>query len=331
MQQFTDPHAAAAPIAAQIAAASHVLVLTHVNPDGDAIGSLLGATHVLRAMGKQVTPVAMPPLPAYTLWLPAADTIQVYTPGMALPQADLLLVVDTASMGRLGEIYPNHIDQLGQLPMLVVDHHITNDGRGTLNLIQPAAASACELLYQLFAAMDAPISPEAATCMLIGVTTDTQSFQTSATKPSSMRAAADMVERGAQLARVVHEVYFAMPPTNAALMGHALTSMRWENGVAWAFVTRAMMDATGAGDEAADEVIQVMQRLAGIRGMVLLKEREDGTTKISLRSLPPYNVAALAQHYGGGGHAQAAGATLLLAPEAAAADVLPRLRALVDA
>lgn len=326
---FTSPSAAQQAIYEQIAAANHILTLTHVNPDGDALGSMLGVAHVLRALGKQVTPLAMPPTPEYANWLPGMETVQLYQTGMPLPDADLIFVVDTASMGRLGAVYPENRAYFDQRPMVVVDHHVTNDGRGTVNLIQPEAASTCELLYQLFEAMNQPISAEAATCLLIGLITDTQSFQTSSTKPNSLRVAADLITCGADHERVIHEVYYALPASSATLIGLALATLETRNGVAWAFVTRQMMQATGAEEEAADEVVRVMQRIAGARALVLFKERDDGTTKISLRSRPPLDVARVAQEWGGGGHTQASGATLSMSPEDAAAAVLQRLHALL--
>lgn len=328
---YTHPNEAAGPIAAELAKATHILVLTHVNPDGDAIGSLLGVTHVLRAMGKQVTPMPLPPVPEYAAWLPGIDTVMLYRAGAPLPTIDLIVVVDTASIGRLGAIYPEHATQFDTLPVIVVDHHVTNDGRGTLNLIQPEAASTCELLLQLFMAMGAPVNAQAATCLLLGLTTDTQSFQTSSTHAASLRAAADLLDLGADRARIVHEVYYALPAPTAALIGHALSTLRCEDGIAWTFVSREMMQATGAEEESADEVVRVMQRIAGVQALVLFKEREDGTTKISLRSHPPYDVAQVAQTFGGGGHTQASGATLNVPPEEAAALVLPKLRALIKA
>ncbi|MBC8075697.1 MAG: bifunctional oligoribonuclease/PAP phosphatase NrnA, partial [Chloroflexales bacterium] len=195
---------------------------------------------------------------------------------------------------------------------------------------QPAAASSCELLYALFAAMGVLITAEAATCLLLGLTTDTQSFQTSATVAGSLRAAAALIDLGADRARVTSEVYLALPATSAALIGRALAGMHHGGGIAWTHVSLAMMAETGAEEEAADEVVRVIQRIAGVRALVLFKQRGDGTTKISLRSRPPHNVAALAQVFGGGGHAQAAGATLPVSPVEAEALVLPRLRALIE-
>jgi phosphoesterase RecJ-like protein len=330
MTLYDDAAQAAPAMLERIAGANRILILTHINPDGDAIGSLLGMWHALRALGKQPLGLASSPLPSYALWLPGVDQVQIYQPGQALPEADLAILLDTASLARVGRVYDEHAAALAALPVLIVDHHVTNDGAGTLNLIRPAAASTCELLFVLFQAMGLTITPAIATCLLLGLTTDTQSFQTSATTAETLRAAAGLLELGADNRRIVHEVYFALPSSSATLMGMALAEMRREGPLAWTTVTQAMMRATGAEDEAADEVVRIMQRIAGVRALVLFKERYDGTTKISLRAHPPFDVASLARTWGGGGHAQASGATLLMPPEEAANEVLPRLRQLVE-
>jgi phosphoesterase RecJ-like protein len=326
---YNDASLAAPAIAARIDQAKRILILTHINPDGDAIGSMLGMSHALQSLGKQVLPLASSSLPGYATWLPGAEQIHVYRQGMQFPEVDLVIMVDTATLARVGRIYDEHAQALLTLPIVIVDHHVTNEGAATVNLIQPEAASTCELLYALFRALDIAISPELATCLLLGVTTDTQSFQTSSTSAASLRVAADLLDLGADQKRIVREVYYALPESSAALIGMALTEMRRDGPIAWARVTLAMMRATGAEDEAVDEVVRSMQRVAGVKALVVFKERQDGSTKISLRSVQPINVAALATRWGGGGHEQAAGATLAANVERAEHDVVPQLRELV--
>ena len=330
MTLTTDADQVAPAIAAHIERARKILILTHINPDGDAIGSLLGVWHALQALGKQSIPVASSPLPSYAKWLPGAEHIEVYQSGMSFPDVDLIIMVDTATVLRIGRIYEEHAHAITSLPIVIVDHHVTNDGAGTVNLISPEAASTCELLYELFRSMGVAISPAMATCLLLGLTSDTQSFQTSATTSESLRIAADLLELGADQQRIVHEVYYALPASSAKLIAQAMIEMRRDGPIAWTRVTQAMMRATGAEDEAVDEVVRMMQRIEGVRALVMFKERQGGTTKISLRSAPPINVANLATRWGGGGHAQAAGATLLMSPEQAEHEVLPQLRLLVD-
>jgi phosphoesterase RecJ-like protein len=326
---YTDPAVAAEPFARRIDAAHTILLLTHLNPDGDAIGSLLGMWHALRAIGKPAVALALPPLPFYTANLPGIEQLTLYRRGMVLPASDLVIMLDTASPGRLGAVSEEHAAELAARPLAIIDHHVTNDGGGTLNLINPVAASTCELLYELLCAMGVPIDTDLATCLLLGHTTDTQSFQTSSTTPTSLRVAAALIEHGAQQQAVVKHVYYALPATSARLVGLALSGLHLESGVAWTTVTRAMMAESGAEDEAADEVVRVMQRIGEARAIVLFKERGDGTTKLSLRSRPPIDVARFAQRWGGGGHMQASGATLNLTPADAEAEVLPLLRGLV--
>jgi phosphoesterase RecJ-like protein len=326
---YTDAVQAAPDFLQRINEAHRILILSHVNPDGDAIGSLLGVWHALQALGKEAIPLASSETPVYSQWLPGYEHVHVYEHGMPLPDADLVLLVDTATLPRVGPVYAEHAEELHRLPLLIVDHHVTNQGDGTLNLIVTHAAATCEILYHLFQAMAVEINPSLATCLLLGLTTDTQSYQTSATRASSLHVAGDLLAQGADHYRIVHEVYYALPPSSAALIGLSIEQMRIDHGVAWTFVTQAMMQITGAEDEAADEVTRMMQRVAGTKALVLFKERVDGTTKISLRSSPSINVATLAQTWGGGGHAQASGATLLMTPAQAAEEVLPRLRELV--
>lgn len=329
MTLFSNADQAAPAIASQIDRARRILILTHINPDGDAIGSLLGVWHALQLLGKDVVPMASSPLPVYAKWLPGAENIKVYQPGMALPEVDLVIMVDTATLARVGRIYDEHTHALSSRPVVIIDHHVTNDGAGSVNLIAADAASTCELLYDLFRSMGIAITPAMATCLLLGLTTDTQSFQTSATTAESLRVAADLLELGADQARIVHEVYYGLPATSANLIAQALLEMRREGPIAWTRVTLAMMRAASAEDEAVDEVVRMIQRIAGVHVLVVFKERQDGTTKISLRSTQPINVALLATRWGGGGHAQAAGATLMMSVEQAERELLPQLRLLV--
>lgn len=332
MTIYTDPIAAAPAFTEALVAAERILILSHINPDGDAIGSMLGLWHALRSAGKQPTALASSPLPGYVAPLPGAEVVQRYQPGAALPPADLIWMVDTADLPRIGErFHAEHGAAIAARPLLIVDHHVTNNGGGTLNLIQPEAASCAELLYALLRAMRLPIGSEAATCLLLGITTDTQSFQTSSTGPAALRAAADLVALGASHRLVIDAIYNSVPPTSLHLVGLGLGAMQREDGLLWTAVTQEMMRATNAEDEAGDELVRLMQRAEGARLIALFKERRDGTVKLSLRSRAPIDVAAIAGAWGGGGHTRAAGATIRLPLGEAQAEVLPALRAAIAA
>jgi phosphoesterase RecJ-like protein len=328
---YTDPILAAPAFRTALEPAQRILLLTHVNPDGDAIGSLLGAMHVLQALGKTPIPVASSALPDYVHRLPGIEQVQVYTAGSTLPEADLTWMLDTATLERAGTVFSEHRELLLSRPLIVTDHHATNDGGDGLHLIDPGSASCADLLFRLLAAMEAPITPAAATCLLLGIMTDTQSFQTSATKAETLRTAAAIIEAGGDLRAVVDAVYFTIPASTIRLTSHALNNVQEEKGLIWAVVTQEMLRSTRAGDAATDDTMTRMQRIDGMRACVIFRERHDGTVKISLRSVPGINVAAIAQRWGGGGHTQAAGATLQMNLADAQNEVLPLLRAAVTA
>src|SRR5437764_2219533 len=119
---------AASAIAARVGSTRRTLILTHINPDGDAIGSLLGMWHALQAMGKEAIPLASSEPPSYTFWLPGGEHLRVYQIGTQFPEADLIIMVDVAAMPRVGQIFADHANELMNLPLIVVDHHVTNDG-----------------------------------------------------------------------------------------------------------------------------------------------------------------------------------------------------------
>lgn len=323
---YTDPTAAAPAITAAIDRVNHILILTHVNPDGDAVGSMLGLWHALQGMGKTAVALASSDVPGYTLALPGIEHVQIYTSGMALPEADLIWMVDTANPERVGRIYEEHAPALAARPLVIVDHHVTNDGAGQMNLIVPQAASCAELVYQLLRALETPVTPTIATCLLMGLVTDTQSFQTSSTNPQSLHIAAELLEAGADQRAIVHAVYYATPFSTLQLIGLSLSHLQREGALIWTHVSQEMLRQTGAEDEASDEIVRVMQRVADVRACVLFKERSDGSVKISLRAAPGINVAAIAKTWGGGGHTQAAGATLQMDLHAAREAVLPLVR-----
>ena len=326
---YTDPQAAAPAFAARIAQAQRILLLTHINPDGDAIGSLLGAAHMLYALGKTPICLLASPAPSYSLGLPGAEWLRVYQRGELLPEADLIWMLDTAAPDRVGLIAEEHAEAFTARPLLIVDHHVTNDGLGELNLIDPTAASTADLLFRLLRALQWPITPDAATCLYMGLITDTQSFQTSSTRPQTLHTAAEILLAGADRRAVVTAIYFSLPATTLRLTGLVLSELYQEEGLVWAHVTQAQLAASGAGDEATDYVVSQLQRTTGMQICALFKERHDGTVKLSLRSQPGINVAAIAQRWGGGGHAQAAGATLALDLRGAEALIIPLLRQLL--
>ncbi len=308
---FTNAEQAAPAIRDYLAPKDHVLLITHVNPDGDAVGSLLGIGLFLQQQGHTVTMVAPTELPSYSTRLDGIERVQVYAHNRYLPaSADLVLLVDTGDVGRIGRIHEDQRLYLAARPLVVIDHHVTNSGEGIINLVDPSLSSTCELIYQLLRAWNATLTPDVATALLMGVITDTQSFKTSNTTPSALRTAADLIEQGADRERIMRDVYSSVPFATAKLLALALRDLRYDGPIAWTRVSLAMLEETGANDDGSAEVTDYIANLGGFRATALLRERRDGAVKVSLRSVPGVDVSAVARQFGGGGHRQASGATL---------------------
>ncbi len=309
----------------------HVLIITHVNPDGDAVGSLVGLGVALESAGHKVSLLTPTPRPDFVANIPHADRVQSFSENPALPDdVDVVILVDTGDVRRIARVWDEAQAYLLARPLAVIDHHVTNTGEGAVNFVDPTRSSTCELIYELLNAWKLEITPPIATALLFGVITDTQSFRTSNTTPSALRTAAGLLELGADRDRIVYDVYHNFPISTARLMGHALLALQHDERIVWTHVSHEMQVISQAGDDAAGEVTDYLSSLGGYAASVMFKERWDGSVKVSFRSRPPVDVSVVAQEFGGGGHRQAAGCTLHV-PLAEAEDlVLRALRAALD-
>lgn len=269
---YANVAAAAAPLAENIADKQHILIMSHVNPDGDAIGSVVALGLALEQQGKRVSMLVPTPVPPFVAGIPEVERVRSYTDDRRLPAGvDLVILVDTGDVMRIARIWDEQQRYLRQRPMIVIDHHVTNSGEGIANLVDPTISSTCELIYGLLRAWGATITPTIATALLFGITTDTQSFRTSNTTPSALRAAAELLEAGGDLARIVRDVYNNTPFTHGKLLALALGQMQQRGDVVWTHVTQAMQQAAGADDEASAEVTDYLSALGGFRASVLLR------------------------------------------------------------
>ncbi len=284
--------------------ADRVWIGTHLDPDGDAIGSLLGLGLVLETMGKQVRLCCQDAPPREAGWLPAADRIEAASPG----GEDLLVALDAADPGRLGRIAS--AEDFATRPSLVIDHHRSNPGFGHIDLIDPGAASTAEILVELLDRMDIAPSPDAATCLLTGLITDTIGFRTSNTSASSLRRAGRLVEAGAELDRVNQMVFYRQPIGALGLIGQALDRLEMRGAFAWTWIARKDLARHGCEPGDTRELTRLVASAAEPAAVAILREREDGRWDLSLRSKPDVDLIPLARALGGGGHPQAAGARL---------------------
>lgn len=291
--------------------AGRILVCAHMKPDGDAIGSLLGLAHALESAGKRVTTACADPPDEALAKLPGAESIvldlaPLYTPGEPLPW-DLVIVVDSSGLDRLGALYERSREVFERLPVIDLDHHFTNDRFGEVNLVDSGAASATEVVTLFLERLGIRPNTAAATCLLAGLMTDSLSFQTETTTPRSLRTAAALVEAGAPLAALAFQLFRQRPVSSALLWSQALGTLQFAAGgrIAWIEVTRPMLEAAGS-DADSNGLSGFAGSITGVDVGLSFTEAEDGKIYVGLRS-HTVDVAALAAQFGGGGHKRAAG------------------------
>ncbi len=227
---------------------------------------------------------------------------------------DLIVVVDTADLALLGRMYADHVDLFTEVPILNVDHHISNTRYGQLQLIDPTSASATEVLYQWF--LQVPewkerITPDMATLLLTGLITDTRSFQNPNTTPRSLEIAAELLEKGARQQEIIQHIYKTKPLSTLRIWGRALNRIQMDTntGIVWSAISREdlqEMDATSKETHGIlDELISTIPN-ADVH--VIFTEVEEGGLKGSMRSSSSIDASRLSgECFGGGGHARAAG------------------------
>jgi len=285
--------------------ASHkAVVLAHINPDGDTLGSALGLALGLRQLGKEAEVFCADTLPENLAFLPAYGEIR--TQGPLPPDVDLVVLVDASDISRFGTLSQGSEGFCARAACLNVDHHTTNGRFAAVNLVDPTAAATGEQIFALLGALGVDIDPAIATCLLTAVVTDTRGFRTASTTPRTLAIAAQLHAKGAPLADIVQSVYYNRPFTTLRLWGLALERLRCRDGVAWTEITLAMQAQVGATPSEGDGVIDLMASLRQVTAVALFRETPEGI-KVSLRSTDGFDVSAVAARFGGGGHPRAAG------------------------
>jgi phosphoesterase RecJ-like protein len=315
-----DEAAAAVKFAAALVPGQRVCLTTHVNPDGDGLGSEVGMAHLLRARGLSVSitnPTPTPPRFRFLFdELPGVD----HTPEAVkeIRRADLLIVLDISDIGRLGML-AEAVRERG-VPVGCIDHHVS---QGSLpdgpRYVDPSAAATGELIFELATANDWPITKAAARGLYVALITDTGGFRFSNTQPRTLRIAAELLETGLDPESIYLDVYARAPEGRPRLFAEALQTLVVEPGVglAWVTVPPGSIERLGVSSDDLDGVVEFPRSIEGVRMALLFREVSQGRVKVSLRSVGSVDVATFAKRFGGGGHTKAAG----LALQGAMADV----------
>ena len=301
-------------LAEVVLAAQKVVLVTHVNADGDGAGSQAAVAAWLREQGRTVHITNPTVFPDAYRYLVDAETIVDYTDGRAtrlIREADLVFVLDTGEPKRVGR----HMDDVVRRPLAVLDHHPAAEPgfQGTV-FLDPAACATGELVYDLLqvAGYAGSWPPAITEGIYTAITTDTGSFRFSNTTPRAHAIVGEMIGRGVDPELMYRHLYGTVPMRRIELLRAALESLEAdaELPLAWLTVTRNAMQASGATSEDLDGLVEYARSIEGTELAILFRETSDGATKISFRSNGVVDVNALARQFGGGGHVKAAGALI---------------------
>ncbi len=292
-----------------LSGATEVVLACHVNPDTDALGSMLGLSIALRARGvTTLCSFANHPfrLPRWADDLPGTEAL--VEPGRFPKQPGVMVTCDAASIDRLGELAANAAKAR---ELIWIDHHVTNDQRGTIPLVDPSASSTCEIVYRLIRAMGDEVPDDAATCLYAGLVTDTGRFQYQAVRPATLRLAAELREHPFDHAELARSLYEDNGVAYLKLLGTALRRIAQDPDadLVWTYLTQTDLAEAGVHPEEADDLIDVVRTAREADVAAVVKQQRDGRFKVSLRSRGGHDVAAVAAVFGGGGHRLAAGYT----------------------
>ena len=310
---------------ALIQPARRIALIAHENPDGDCIGSALGFAHILMQLGKVCVPACADPAPSTLAFLPGVEMLQTALGDEAF---DLVIALDASELSRFGPLYEQHRMFLEHTTLLNIDHHVSSNGCGQVNIVDPSAAATAELVVLFQQQAGLPLPTEAALCLLTGVITDTHSFQYTSTTSRTLEVGAALLRAGAIPETIVKPIYRTRPLAlmrfQAMVIDNAHTSC---NGrLIWSQATGATLKATGAHAEMDDNFAGMLRDIEGVQIAAFFKSYDDpAITRLSLRSAAPYNAAAICQRFGGGGHERAAGATLHMPIAEATAVVVAEL------
>ena len=283
----------------------NIYLASHVQPDGDNIGSLLSLGLGLKKINKNVFILRADIIPADYLFLPSIELIKDYDN----KEIDTLIVLDSGDEDRLGK----NRDLLSKAKTVInIDHHISNTKFGHLNLIDDKASSTAELVYEVLKALNISIDKDMATCIYTGISTDTGSFIYDSTGAKAHLIAAELIEIGIDKKNININLYQNRSLERSKLFIKALEKLEFyfDNKIALVKVTQEMLKETNTTMEDTEGIVSFIRDISTVEIAVLLKEMDSNTIKVSMRSKRYANVSDICAYFGGGGHIRAAGCTL---------------------
>ncbi|MGA2512185.1 MAG: DHH family phosphoesterase [Candidatus Limnocylindrales bacterium] len=329
-------YAAAVPdeVVDRLRASRRVLAVCHENPEGDALGSALAVSLLVESFGGIATPVCADPVPSMYGFLPGMDRFR-REPDPSIDY-DLLVVADCGELERVGPVLQSHPDLFERVPILDIDHHVSNPRFGAVDWVDATSSATCEMVTLLAWRLGEPLTSVEgmlACALAAGVVMDTGNFQHPNVTPRTLIVAAALREAGAPLGEIGRRLYRSKPNAQLWLFGLVLARMGadLDGRLVWSTLELGDLVATGAGSAESEGLIDLLAQSETSEAAILFKEGGD-STRISIRTRDGgVDATVLAGAFGGGGHARAAGATLTLPLDEARAAVLDRAAALVAA
>lgn len=292
--------------------ANEVIVISHQNPDGDALGSLLGMGYYLTYDNTPHALFCLSPVPEYLKFLPDIEKIKCDEKILLEKDHDLVIILDSGDLEYAG--VDRHFRQLKGLPVVInIDHHPTNQHYGHINLVHPKASSTSEIIYHFLDYFRLPIKKEVATQLLTGILTDTGSFSNLSTTPSSMEVASRLMAYGARVKEITANTLQNKSLSQLQLWGRALSRLKEDKktGIITTVLTTKDFAELGMSDESSEGIANFLNSVEKAKAIIVLREKSDGTIKGSLRTTrPDVDVSKIAEFFGGGGHKKAAGFTI---------------------
>ena len=297
---------------------SRFIITSHARPDGDAIGSALALAEVLHQLGCATDIVLADSAPAIYRTLPNLDRIRFATSVESAPAGSVFdasarqhhprlapaILLECDSIARTG------LDGLHGRFLVNIDHHASGRNFASTNWIDPGACAVAAMVYRIAIAAGVDITPSMATCIYTAILSDTGMFTYPNTTPESFAIAHDLTQRGANPGQIARDLYFCSPLSKVRLLGLALNNLQLDTNVAWSWVTLDDLERTHASAEDCEGIVGNLISIDGIDAAFFLREQIDGGFRLSIRSKGEFDVARVAEAFGGGGHRNASGCTL---------------------
>lgn len=280
----------------------HFLISSHINPEGDCLGSALALRGLLVKLGKSVEMVWDGPIPRLYHFLPGISRVKEEP---SRPY-DAAFIVDCPTLGRIGQMQQFI---LKEKPLCVIDHHISNDHFGTVNWIDPKAAAVGEMIYALFETLGVKMDLADATNLYVSIVTDTGSFRYSNTTAKVHAVTSALIRKGVDPSQIASHLYESHSLQSRQLLAQALETLKVgvRGRLAWVSVTRKMLSQCKSSPEETEGIVDYARSLKGVKIAVFFREEGSGWVKVSFRSKGTLNVDGIARRFGGGGHRAASG------------------------